>query len=145
MYFVDREKIEEILLYLEELIDLFSKQKEWSTPMEQAALERLTQMMLEAFLDVGNMMIDGFIMRDPGSYEDIVEILMDEKVISAETGQTIKKLIAYRKMLVQHYTQVNHSELQTEFAANLQTFAVFAKNVREYLVNELGPVSAFRN
>ena len=144
MYFVDREKIEEILLYLEKLIELFSKQKEWSTPIQQAALERVAQMMLEAVLDVGNSMIDGFIMRDPGSYEDIIDILMDEKVVSAETGGILKKLIGYRKMLVQMYTQVNHTELHTEFAANLESFTVFACNVREYLENELGPVSAFR-
>jgi uncharacterized protein YutE (UPF0331/DUF86 family) len=89
-------------------------------------------------------MIDGFIMRDPGSYEDIIDILMDEKVVSAETGGILKKLIGYRKMLVQMYTQVNHTELHTEFAANLESFTVFACNVREYLENELGPVSAFR-
>ena len=35
-------------------------------------------------------MIDGFIMRDPGSYEDIIDILMDERVISAEEGQAMK-------------------------------------------------------
>jgi uncharacterized protein YutE (UPF0331/DUF86 family) len=145
MYFVDREKIEEILLYLEKLIEVFSKQREWSTPIQKAALERIVQMMLEAVLDVGNSMIDGFIMRDPGSYEDIIDILMDEKVVSSETGGILKKLIAYRKMLVQMYTNVNHTELQTEFAANLESFTVFASNVREYLENELGPVSAFRN
>ena len=33
-------------------------------------------------MDVGNLMIDGFIMRDPGSYEDIIDILIDEKVIT---------------------------------------------------------------
>lgn len=145
MYFVDREKIEEILVYLEKLIALFSHQQEWSSPIEKAALERIAQMMLEAVIDVGNAMIDGFIMRDPGSYEDIVEILMDEKVISEETGKTLKQLIAYRKELVQSYTQINHFELQKEFAANLNSFSVFAMNVREYLVNELGPVSAFKN
>jgi uncharacterized protein YutE (UPF0331/DUF86 family) len=144
MYFVDREKIEEILLYLEKLVDLFSKQTEWSTPIQKAALERIFQMMLEAVLDIGNSMIDGFIMRDPGSYEDIIEILMDEKVVSAETGNSLKKLISYRKMLVQMYTKISHTELQTEFAANIESFTVFANNVRVYLENELGPVSAFR-
>lgn len=145
MYFVDRQKIEETLVYLEKLIELFSKQQEWKTLIQLAALERIVQMMLEAVIDVGNSMIDGFIMRDPGSYEDIIDILMDEKVVSEETGTILKKLISYRKVLVQMYTKVNHNELQTEFAANLQSFSTFADNVREYLVNELGPVSAFKN
>lgn len=145
MYFVDREKIEEILKYLERLIHLFSNQKDWSTPLEKAALERLNHMMIESVLDVGNSMIDGFIMRDPGSYDDIIDILMDEKVISAETGSSLKILIQYRKQLVQSYTDVDHRELQEIFSTHLQELANFAPNVRNYLTNELGPVSAFKN
>ncbi|MBT2701285.1 DUF86 domain-containing protein [Bacillus sp. ISL-40] len=145
MYFVDREKIEEILKYLETQIKLFLSQKEWSTPLEKAALERLNHMMIESVLDVGNSMIDGFIMRDPGSYDDIIDILMDEKVISAETGKGLKILIQYRKRLVQSYTDVDHLELQEVFSKHLHELVNFAANVRDYLANELGPVSAFKN
>src|SRR3954452_4576276 len=125
MYFVDREKIEEILKYLEVQIQLFLSQKEWSTPLEKAALERLNQMMIESVLDVGNAMIDGFIMRDPGSYDDIIDILMDEKVINAETGKSLKILIQYRKVLVQLYTEINHIELQKQFSSNINTLVLF--------------------
>jgi uncharacterized protein YutE (UPF0331/DUF86 family) len=145
MYFVDREKIEATLVYLESQINLFSSQKDWSTPIEKAGLERLNQMMVESVLDVGNDMIDGFIMRDPGSYEDIIDILMDEKVISAETGASLKILIQYRKKLVHYYTDIDHSELQEQFSKYLHELAIFATNVREYLANELGPVTAFKN
>lgn len=145
MYFVDRERIEAILSYLEKQIGLFLKQEGWSTSIEKAALERLVQMMIESVLDAGNAMIDGFIMRDPGSYDDIIDILTDEKVIAAETGKTLKELIAYRKGLVQSYTDVNHEQLQRVFSKDIQAIAIFPKNVREYLVNELGPVSAFKN
>jgi uncharacterized protein YutE (UPF0331/DUF86 family) len=145
MYFVDREKIEEILKYLEAQIQLFLSQKEWSTPLERAALERLNHMMIESVLDVGNAMIDGFIMRDPGSYDDIIDILMDEKVIPAETGSCLKILIQYRKRLVQFYTDVDHQELQEVFSKHLHELVNFVANVRDYLANELGPVSAFKN
>lgn len=145
MYFVDREKIEEILKYLEQQIQLFLNQKEWSTPLEKAALERLNHIMIESVLDVGNAMIDGFIMRDPGSYEDIIDILMDEKVISTETGSGLKILILYRKKLVQSYTDVDHHELQKTFSKHVHELVNFATNVREYLATELGPVSAFKN
>ncbi|WP_413307559.1 DUF86 domain-containing protein [Bacillus sp. 1P10SD] len=145
MYFVDREKIEATLIYLEELIHLFSQKKNWSSSLEKAALERLNHMMIESVLDVGNAMIDGFIMRDPGSYEDIIDILVDEKVIVAETGESLKILIHYRKKLVQDYISIDHIELNKQFSANLQELVTFAANVREYLANELGPVSAFKN
>ncbi|MDN3019805.1 DUF86 domain-containing protein [Paenibacillus sp. BSR1-1] len=145
MYFVDRDKMETTLVYLEKQINLFTAQPEWSTPLEKAALERITQMSLEAIFDVGNAMIDGFIMRDPGSYDDIIEILMDEKVISQETGNDLKSLIPYRKQLVQDYTEIVHSELKEQFANSHPALSLFAKNVRDYLTNELGPVSAFKS
>lgn len=42
-------------------------------------------------------MIDGFIMRDPGSYDDIMDILVDEKVVTEEEGTHLKQFISYRK------------------------------------------------
>ncbi|WP_042461206.1 DUF86 domain-containing protein [Neobacillus dielmonensis] len=145
MYFVDRDQIENQLTYLEGQINLFEGQQTWPDPLSRAALERMTQMMLEAVLDVGNAMIDGFIMRDPGSYEDIIDILMDEKVIAAETGADLKVLIPFRKKLVQLYTEIDHAQLIEQFTLHLPAIKVFPKNVRDYLQNELGPVSAFKN
>ena len=144
MYFVDREKIEATLLYLEGQINLFQGQKDWSTPLEKTALERLGQMMIESVLDVGNAMIDGFIMRDPGSYEDIIDILIDEKVITSQSGESLKILIQYRKVLVQDYIKIDHRELQEQFSKHLPELVNFSANVRNYFTNELGPVSAFK-
>ncbi|AYV67650.1 MULTISPECIES: DUF86 domain-containing protein [Niallia] len=145
MYFVDREKIEEQLNYYHELINQFETQETWNTFLEKVALERLTHMMIEVILDVGNSMIDGFIMRDPGSYDDIVDILIDEKVITMEIGNDIKELILWRKQLVHQYTNIDHKGLIAVFEAKLLSIKAFAPSVKEYLIHELGPVSAFRN
>ena len=143
MYFVDREKLETTLVFLEKQISLFSSQDQWSTPIEKSALERITHLIIESVLDVGNAMIDGFIMRDPGSYEDIIEILIDEKVVTKEIGTSLKTLVQYRKVLVQLYTEIDHKELLNKFSSLIKDLALFPKNVRDYLENELGPVSAF--
>ena len=145
MYFVDREKIENTLLYLEKQIHLFRGQQDWTTPIEQTALERICQMMIESVLDVGNSMIDGFIMRDPGSYDDIIDILIDEKVVAESTGERLKLLVQHRKVLVQDYLEISHHKLKEAFSENLYELETFSRNVREYLANELGPVSAFKN
>lgn len=144
MYFVDRDKIEEILLYIESRIRLFEEKKEWSTDIDKVALERLLQMVIESMLDVGNNIIDGFIMRDPGSYEDIIDILEDEKVITLEMSASYKRVVAFRKNLQQSYTNVNHLELISVFQNELIMLKRFAPNVRGYMENELGPVTAFR-
>ncbi len=88
-------------------------------------------------------MIDGFIMRDPGSYEDIIDILMDERVISTEDGQGMKEIILLRKMLTQDYIQMNHDELYKTIQKHIAVVEKYPANIRSYLEKELGPVSAF--
>ncbi|MBS4190685.1 DUF86 domain-containing protein [Bacillus sp. FJAT-49705] len=145
MYFVDREKIEATLVYLEQQFALFEQIDNLDSHLKIAAMERTSQMMIEAILDVGNAMIDGFIMRDPGSYEDIVDILDDEKVIHDELTKSCKQIIKYRKMLVQNYIDINHAEVKAVFSEHLPIIKEFPEKIRLYLLNELGPVSAFRN
>ena len=80
MYFVDRKKLEATLHYMDKLIHILELDRPNSIK-EKLCLERAVHVFIESTLDVGNMMIDGFIMRDPGSYHDIIDILLDEKVL----------------------------------------------------------------
>lgn len=143
MYFVNREKIEETLLYMETIQEHFHTMNEPVGMTEQLALERMAYVVIESIIDVGNSMIDGFIMRDPGGYEDIIDILEDEKVINADHARSFKHVIGLRKQLVQEYTAVNHQELADTLKENAQALKQFPIDVRRYLVEELGPVSAF--
>ncbi|MFC0270921.1 DUF86 domain-containing protein [Metabacillus herbersteinensis] len=144
MYFVDRKKIEATLVYIDEQIRIFESQMSWEADLERKALERISHLIIEGILDVGNAMIDGFIMRDPGSYEDIIDILLDEKVIHQADADGFKNLISLRKSLVQEYLTINHRELEKTYQDHLPSLQAFSGNIREYLNNELGPVSAFK-
>ncbi|OZM55964.1 hypothetical protein CIB95_14040 [Lottiidibacillus patelloidae] len=143
MYFVDRKKIEESLLYIEEINQVIDGKKEWNANIEKLAIERAVHMIIEAIIDVGNAMIDGFIMRDPGSYEDIVEILRDESVVSSDASDHLKELISLRKELIYGYHGINHEKLITTLSKVKQALTDFPVDVRRYLTDELGPVSAF--
>lgn len=145
MYFVDRKKIEEILVYMDEQLHIFSRQEQWDTTLDKLALERVAHVIIESILDVGNSMIDGFIMRDPGSYEDIIDILLDEKVITDKMSEDLKRLVEQRKSLVQEYTTIDHKQVHTILEDVFHTLNQFPLQVRNYLENELGPVSAFKN
>ncbi|WP_017756308.1 DUF86 domain-containing protein [Calidifontibacillus oryziterrae] len=143
MYFVDRQRIEEMLTLIEEDTAIFKGQLNWGTNIEKLALERIVYIIIESILDVGNAMIDGFIMRDPGSYEDIIDILLDEKVISSEDEGPLKAIISYRKSLVQNYLYIDHTAIIDGMTMQLPILERFPKKVRQYLDNELGPISAF--
>ncbi|MRX73227.1 DUF86 domain-containing protein [Bacillus lacus] len=144
MYFVDREKIEATLVYLDSRLQLISGKETWENAFELLALERAAHMIIESILDTGNAMIDGFIMRDPGSYEDIIDILLDEKVVPVDHEGSLKEVVSLRKVLVQQYLDINHSELSAILHKNMGQLSAFSTHIRRYLENELGPVSAFK-
>lgn len=144
VYFVDRAKITQTLDYLDNLLAILEVESNWlQSDVTKLALERIGHNVMEAMMDVGNLMIDGFIMRDPGSYEDIIDILVDEKVITSEMDAPLKEVVGLRKMLVREFIRVNHEEVVRVLTMNLAHLKQFSPKVGAYLVNELGPVSAF--
>ncbi|MBC5638215.1 DUF86 domain-containing protein [Ornithinibacillus sp. BX22] len=142
MYFVDRKKVEDTLQFIEHLLIEY-KELKVDSYQEKLALERLVQLLIESIIDVGNMMIDGFIMRDPGSYEDIIDILEDEKVIPQSESSAYKAVIELRKTLVKDYLHVNHEELNEVISTNLAVLNQFTARIRDYLKNELDVANAF--
>ena len=144
MYFVDRNKITTTLDYMNELLTIFENTPNWlATDVNKLALERLTHSLIEGMMDVGNAMIDGFIMRDPGSYEDIIDIMDDEEVIRKEMSEPLKEVVRLRDMIVRDYVSVDHEQLLQTMTTHLASLKLVRPLVNDYLENELGPVSAF--
>lgn len=143
MYFIDRKKITNTLQYMEKLVSQFEEKAAWNDFTDKLALERLAQNVIESIIDVGNSMIDGFIMRDPGSYEDILDILLDEKVINEAMHKPLIHIIQMRKMLVRDFISVDHKQLLEALEEGKEALRKFPLDVQRYLEDELGPVSAF--
>lgn len=144
MYFVDRNKITLNLNHMNELMTILESTPNWSeSPLHTLALERIGHNLMEAMMDVGNTMIDGFIMRDPGSYDDIIDILVDEKVITPDMDAPLKAVVGLRKMLVREFIAVDAEHVLRVLTDNLEAMKQFPGLVQDYLTNELGPVSAF--
>lgn len=145
MYFVDRERIERLLAFLEEQLKQYEALRKEKSMTARLAAERIVHTSIDAVLDTGNAMIDGFIMRDPGSFEDILDILLDEKVITEAMTVQFKSVLPLRKTLVQDYLETDAEEMAALFDASLPAFQQYPASIRTYLLNELGPVSAFKN
>ncbi|WP_391116671.1 MULTISPECIES: DUF86 domain-containing protein [unclassified Psychrobacillus] len=144
MYFVDRKKIKTTITHMNALIKLLEDRTDWNQDeVSKLALERLGQNLIESIIDIGNSMIDGFIMRDPGGYDDIIDILTDEKVITTAMDAPLKEVIDYRKVLVRDFHSIDHTQLAQVLLSNLPYLKQFPSMVENYLENELGPVSAF--
>ena len=78
-----------------------------------------------------------------GYVQDIIDIVVDEKVITPEMDAPLKAVVGLRKMLVREFIQVNDEEVLNVLTDNLAAIKQFPGCVQDYLTNELGPVSAF--
>lgn len=143
MYDVQTDKIQHLLSYMEgklallrHLTDL-SIEDVASDPVRVAAFERALHLCIEVIADVGNALIDGFIMRDPGSYTDIVEILRDETVLDEGQAALLTEVVGFRKSLVNDYSRVSVEEMYPLTKKCLPALESFGPSVRAYLEKEL--------
>jgi len=145
MYFVNRSEIEKIINFIDGLLEKSDSDFVYTTLSEKLMLERLTHLLIESILDVGNLMIDGFIMRDPGSYHDIIDILIDERVLPKEDEEAYKQLIDLREQIVKYYTNINHEQIKEVLSSHKHIFGKFSTYIKSYLTTELGVANTFSN
>jgi uncharacterized protein YutE (UPF0331/DUF86 family) len=145
VYFVDRTLLHNRLDFIEQLLHSIRGIQPADSDVERLAYERATHMLIEAMLDVGNQMIDGFMMKDPGSYEDIVRVLCDEGVLPAAEADALITFVSLRKMLIQQYTAIDMEQVVHRFEQSAAAWQAFPDRVRQYLTKESGlVVNAFR-
>ncbi|OIN67034.1 hypothetical protein BLD48_07425 [Exiguobacterium sp. KRL4] len=142
MYFVNREKIEQTVVCFETALRQ-SKELTGDALTISLAWERIGFLVIESIIDIGNSMIDGFIMRDPGSYEDIVMILEDERVVDTALATSLKRVVALRTRIVREFTTSSTGDIREILFEEETELRRFPGAVRHYLETELGPVSAF--
>ncbi|OUQ89357.1 hypothetical protein B5G50_04695 [Brevibacillus brevis] len=143
MYDVNTKRIDQVLQHMSRMLDLLDKLSErgakevLADEVAVAAMERALHLSIEGIVDVGNALIDGFIMRDPGSYSDIVEILRDEQVITDEQALILTRVTDFRKHLVNDYTSVPINEMYSLVEEATSTIRQFEPQVRAFLKKEL--------
>ena len=99
MYYVNRKQI---ALILEQIPELNTGLRHAAASWDGSTIlgliqERCLHLAVEVVTDVGSCLIDGFIMRDAGSYEDIISIIHEEQVLG-DSGiyGTLTSLVALR-------------------------------------------------
>jgi uncharacterized protein YutE (UPF0331/DUF86 family) len=97
------------------------------------AEERMLHLALECVTDLGNLVIDGFMMRDPSSYEDIIEILRMEEVMDADTANGLLELVRLRRALLQEYADWDRERMHPLFQRLAEIIVAFADQVAAYV------------
>jgi len=140
MYYVNREQIAERLAAVPDVAEAIEAvASDWQgTLLQGLAQERCLHLGIEIVTDVGSCLIDGFIMRDASSYEDIIEITGEEGVYARELLEPLLELVRMRKPLVQDYYQWPREQLHPMSMKLAGMLRQFKREVEAYLVRELG-------
>ncbi|WP_226000775.1 DUF86 domain-containing protein [Paenibacillus sp. BJ-4] len=141
MYYVNREQIE---LRLEAVPDIAAGLRHisatWNGDLLQGLVqERCLHLAIETVTDVGSYIIDGFIMRDASSYEDIIGIIHEEGVMDDTVFHSLLELVSLRKPLVQEYFHWDRTSLHPLTPKLPELLEHFVLSVHDYLNKELGP------
>lgn len=139
MYYVNMEQIAVRLDTIPEVTEaLKALASDWKGELLQGlAQERALHLAIETVTDVGSYLIDGFIMRDASSYEDIVEIIGGEGVFPAELQASLTELVKLRKPIVQDYYTWPRAELHPLTEKLTELLPAFKSAVESYLEREL--------
>lgn len=140
MYYVNRTSIDARLACVPDIAQALAElASDWQgTLLQGLAQERALHLAAEIVTDAGSSLIDGFLMRDASSYEDIIDIIAGENVLPAEVAAPLRSLVTLRRPLVQDYAEWNRSELHRLTPELPGLLRRFSDLVREYLRNELG-------
>lgn len=143
LYPLDETKVEQLLQFIEANQSILLRLAEaGQSPMERdvvqrLAAERLIQVLTEAITDVFAQIIDGLMLRDPGSYQDMVEIMTQEGAFPKEYGERLGELVAFRGRLVRDYLRITVADLAHTLRLAGQLVPSFAGYIRDFLGQEL--------
>jgi uncharacterized protein YutE (UPF0331/DUF86 family) len=99
----------------------------------QAAAERALHIGVETLTDIGNIMIDALVMRDAASYEDIFEILTDEKVFEKEFAEHFMGAVRFRKLLAHEYLKLDAEQVWDAVQKYHGDFATIRDSIAKYV------------
>lgn len=135
----NRQQIRQYFVEMNRYLDILEKVA-GTTPEEfhengilQAAGERALQIALECVTDVGNLIIDALVMRDPSSYEDIVQVLAEENVFPQEFTDSFMEAVKFRRILAHDYLERSTERLFETIQQHKHQFREFQQYVSDYL------------
>lgn len=102
----------------------------------QLAAARALHISIEAVTDGGGLIIDALLMRDPSSYEDIIQVLADEGVFSTEIVEDVLALARFRKKLTHDYVNFTNDELFQFMARMLLPLQIAHHDLLNYIRTE---------
>lgn len=84
-------------------------------------------------MDVISILVSSEKLGLPKSETDLIEILVDQKIISSQLGQKIKDMKGFRNIIVHKYGEKDNRLAYKYMTNELEDFEKFKKEIENYL------------
>ncbi|MEZ0344493.1 MAG: DUF86 domain-containing protein [Caldimicrobium sp.] len=126
------ERLERALKRLESKKGVSFEEFEKNWEIHGAIIHEL-QVAIQAIIDIGTHLISELGLRSPNFYREIADILAEKNIIPRDYAETLKKIIAFRNILVHEYVELDLREIYKNFQniEDLRKFAFYVLNFLE--------------
>jgi len=138
---LDRErllaKIDELEGYLKELEQVKpATLEEYKKIEKKRSCERLLQLSIECMIDVCALMVTGLRLGLPSEEDDLFERLEQAGIISPVMKETLRKMKAFRNILVHEYGRIDDQLVFEVLQERLYDFETFKREITEAIRNQ---------
>jgi uncharacterized protein YutE (UPF0331/DUF86 family) len=98
---------------------------------DRDAAERNLQKIIEAFIDVGKMIIAEKRFREPGNNREVFLILGEKKIFYPEFMTLVDKMIGMRNIIVHGYDRINDEIVYGVLKRNLKDIKKLIANLKK--------------
>lgn len=140
---MDRErilgKLRELETYLAELQEILPQSfEEFQKIEKRRACERLLQISIEAVIDTCYLLVRDLRLGLPGEEEDLFEKLERAHVIERDLRQTLRRMRAFRNILVHEYGHLDDRIVYQMATQGFASFEAFRNAILHFLRKNWG-------
>ena len=138
---LDRErvlaKIDELEGYLREIEQVKpTSLEEYKKIEKKRSCERLLQLSIECMIDICALMVTGLRLGLPSEEDDLFERLEQARIISPIMKETLRKIKAFRNILVHEYGRIDDQLVYEVLQSRLNDFVTFRCEILEAIKNQ---------
>lgn len=127
-------KVDEMIKYVEELQNMLPGQEDYLHDLiRRRACEKTIEVAIESLIDVCAMIVSAQQFGLPETEENILDMLIEKKVLSRKLGEKLKDMKGFRNILIHRYGNVDDEIVYLNLSSHMNDFYEFENAVELYL------------
>ncbi|MCK5510043.1 DUF86 domain-containing protein [Candidatus Parcubacteria bacterium] len=128
--------LKELIKQAEKYKKMVDKKRFLTDQMAQDAICRTLQLMIEAGLTIGEMIISENNLRKPEKNDDIFDILAEGKVYPRSFAEELWGAGGFRNVLTHNYVNLNLNLVYDNLEKNIPIFKKYAQYIAKFLLKK---------